>query len=296
MFSRCSPSTDEFTDPRKLDGNQRLSQLRKKSIYTYFFYQVNSGWRRLSEHSGLASGLVNLWLELLDESGGTNIQRDRFVRLGKLLVSKTENTKWQAQKSALTRDRIIIATLECIVEHGYESTTMARIAEAAGVSQGSMQYHFPAKLDAIKAAINYLHAKRLTDHQRDLEEIPKGVDPMAHAIDVFWRHLSEGHYVAYQDLVVAARTHPELAEVLRPAYQRFVKAWRRDALSVIPEWNGHRAQFELICDIGQYQMEGLAFGRLNDQISDQKIAKVLSFTKELLVKMTTEIAPEKRKR
>jgi len=206
-----------------------------------------------------------------------------------LILSKTENPKWQAQKSALTRDRIIIATLECIVEHGYESTTMARIAKAAKVSQGSMQYHFPAKLDAIKAAINYLHAKRLTDHQRDLDEIPKGTDPMAHAIDVYWRHLSEGHYVAYQDLVVAARTHPELANVLRPAYQKFVTAWRRDALNIVPEGDGQREQFELICDIGQYQMEGLAFGRLNDQIDDEKTAKVLAFIRDLLARMTAEI-------
>jgi AcrR family transcriptional regulator len=211
-------------------------------------------------------------------------------------VNKADKVKWQAQKSALTRDRIVIATLECIVEYGYENTTMAKIARTAKVSQGSMQYHFPAKLDAVKAAINYLHAKRLTDHQRDLEDIPKGVEPMAHAINVYWNHLGEGHYVAYQDLVIAARTHPELAEVLKPAYRRFVNAWRRDALNIIPEWNGQRAQFELICDIGQYQMEGLAFGRLNDQIDDEKTERVLSFMKELLINMTAELVPDKRKR
>lgn len=197
--------------------------------------------------------------------------------------------KWQTQKSSLTRDRIVIAALECIVEFGYESTTMAKIAKTAKVSQGSMQYHFPAKLDAIKAAINYLLAKRLTDHQRDLEEIPVGVDSMAHAIEVYWYHLNEGHYVAYQDLVIAARTHPELAAVLEPAYQRFVKAWRRDALNLIPEWNGKKEKFELICDIGQYQMEGLAFGRLNGQLSDKQTRVVLDFTKDLLSKMTAEL-------
>jgi AcrR family transcriptional regulator len=196
---------------------------------------------------------------------------------------------WQSQKSSLTRDRIIIATLECIIEFGYKSTTMAKIAKTAKVSQGSMQYHFPARLDAIKAAINYLLAKRLTDHQRDLEERPIGVDAMSHAIEVYWHHLNEGHYVAYQDLVIAARTHPELATVLKPAYQRFVKAWRRDAVNLIPEWDGKREQFELICDIGQYQMEGLAYGRLNGQLSDKQTRVVLDFTKDLLSKMTAEL-------
>jgi AcrR family transcriptional regulator len=200
-----------------------------------------------------------------------------------------KSVNWQSKKSSLTRDRIIIAALECIIEFGYESTTMAKITKMAKVSQGSMQYHFPAKLDAIKAAINYLFAKRLTDHQHDLEDVPDNVDKMAHAIEVYWRHLNEGHYVAYQDLVIAARTHPELAVVLKPAYQRFVKAWRRDALNLIPEWNGKREQFELICDLGQYQMEGLAYGRLNGQLSDKKTRRVLNFTKDLLSKMTADI-------
>ena len=200
-----------------------------------------------------------------------------------------KSVNWQSKKSSLTRDRIIIAALECIIEFGYESTTMAKITKMAKVSQGSMQYHFPAKLDAIKAAINYLFAKRLTDHQHDLEDVPDNVDKMAHAIEVYLRHLNEGHYVAYQDLVIAARTHPELAIVLKPAYQRFVKAWRRDALNLIPEWNGKREQFELICDLGQYQMEGLAYGRLNGQLSDKKTRRVLNFTKDLLSKMAADI-------
>lgn len=89
---------------------------------------------------------------------------------------------------------------------------------------------------------------------------------------------------------------PELAEVLRPAYQKFVTNWRRDALNIVPEWNGQREQFELICDIGQYQMEGLAFGRLNDQIDDEKTARVLAFIKDLLSRMTAEIGVKKKKR
>jgi len=202
------------------------------------------------------------------------------------------HAKWQSQKSALTRDRIIVATLECIVEWGYPKTTMARIASAADVSQGCMQYHFPAKIDAIKAAINYLYARRLTDHKRDLENIPQGADRMAHSIDVYWHHLNEDHFTAYQELVIAARTDGELSRSLKHAYKRFVKSWRKDALDMIVDRNGNREKYELICDIGQYQMEGLAFGRLNDQITEAQTRKVLAFTKELLVKMVSELEIE----
>jgi AcrR family transcriptional regulator len=202
---------------------------------------------------------------------------------------RTPGATWQSQKSSLTRDRIIISTLDCIIQFGYVQTTMVRIAKIAGVSQGSMQYHFPAKMDAIKAAVNYLHVKRRNDHQIDLANIPAGMNPMAHAIEIYWKHLNEGHFIAYQDLVIAARTDPELASVLKPSYQRFVKAWREDALKLVPAWNDTREQFELICDIGQYQMEGLAFGTLNRQIDPKRVRNVLEFTKQLLVEMMDEM-------
>ncbi|MBT3625945.1 MAG: TetR/AcrR family transcriptional regulator, partial [Gammaproteobacteria bacterium] len=48
-----------------------------------------------------------------------------------------KSVNWQSKKSSLTRDRIIIAALECIIEFGYESTTMAKITKMAKVSQGS---------------------------------------------------------------------------------------------------------------------------------------------------------------
>lgn len=201
---------------------------------------------------------------------------------------KSLEPTWQAQKSSLTRDRIIISTLECIIEYGYQKTTMSQIANSANVSQGSMQYHFPAKMDAIKAAINYLHVKRLNDHQKDLAEIPKGVNPMAHSIEVYWKHLNEGHFIAYQDLTMAARVDPVLSSVLKPSYQRFVKAWRRDALNLVPDWHGTRERFELICDVGQAQMEGLAFGSLNSQLPPKQVRSVLEFTKKLLVDMMEE--------
>jgi hypothetical protein len=148
-----------------------------------------------------------------------------------------------------------------------------------------MQYHFPAKMDAIKAAVKYMHVKRLSDQIGDLEDVPANVKPMAHAIEAYWKHLQEGHFVAYQDLVIAARTDPELAAVLTPAYQRFVKAWRINALKIVPAWQDTREEFEMISDIGQCLLEGLAFGTLNNQIAPERVRDVLEITKRLLQEM-----------
>ncbi len=49
-----------------------------------------------------------------------------------------------------TRDRIVEAATELILEHGYERTTMRAIAERADVSLGSTYYHFSGKEDLVQ--------------------------------------------------------------------------------------------------------------------------------------------------
>lgn len=66
-----------------------------------------------------------------------------------------------------TRERILQAALACFLEQGYEGTTVARIREASGVSNGALFHHFPSK-DAIAGA---LYADALLDFQAELWRI-----------------------------------------------------------------------------------------------------------------------------
>ena len=198
------------------------------------------------------------------------------------------DTLYQQKKSALTRDRIVIATLQCIIEFGYESTSVAKIAKLAQLSTGAMQYHFETKIDAIKAAIEYLHERRLADRQRDMANMPATADPLAYGIKVYWQHLNKEHFLAYQELVIAARTHPELSAVLRPAYQKFLKTWRDDYNQQFPIWGHNQEKMDLVADAIQYLLEGLAYGRLNQQISDKNTKALIQF----MTSMMTEWAAD----
>ena len=192
------------------------------------------------------------------------------------------DTPYQQKKSALTRDRIIIATLQCIIEFGYENTSVAKIAKLAQLSTGAMQYHFETRIDVIKAAIEYLHDKRLTDRQRDMADIPAATDPLTFGIRVYWEHLNKDHFLAYQELVIAARTHPELSAVLQPAYQKFLSTWRSDYSREIPIWGHNQGKMDLVADAIQYLLEGLAYGRLNNQISDENTEKLIEFASQMM--------------
>lgn len=56
---------------------------------------------------------------------------------------------WRERKKALTRQRLQEQALRLFVEHGYEATTVARIAAAAGVSHMTFFRYFPTKEDVV---------------------------------------------------------------------------------------------------------------------------------------------------
>ncbi len=57
-----------------------------------------------------------------------------------------------------TRERVLDAALECFTEDGYDRTTVARIRERSGVSNGALFHHFSSK-EAIAGAL-YIEAMR----------------------------------------------------------------------------------------------------------------------------------------
>lgn len=58
----------------------------------------------------------------------------------------------QQERSKHMVDRIVAAGRQVLVEHGYERATTNRVAEAAGISPGSLYQYFPNK-EAVLAAV-----------------------------------------------------------------------------------------------------------------------------------------------
>lgn len=81
-----------------------------------------------------------------------------------------------------TREKILRAASECFIDEGYEHTTVARIRERSGVSNGALFHHFPSK-DAILGA---LYVNAIGSAQRSLYAVlarePKTLQLMIHGI------------------------------------------------------------------------------------------------------------------
>lgn len=165
---------------------------------------------------------------------------------------------WQARKSAATRLQILEATLRCFTKLGYFHTTTPAIAEEAGLSRGAMLHHFPTRMDVVRAAIAHLHAKRLKAFRAAAEGLPLGENRAHAALRAHWDQLRHPLYGVFIELEVAARTDPELADILAPAEDAFVRELRKTAREVVPEWNLSGPQFEIGYELATCSLRGMA--------------------------------------
>jgi len=165
---------------------------------------------------------------------------------------------WQAQKSASTRNLIVEAAIRCFVELGYARTTTAVIAQRAGLSRGAMLHHFPSKIDIVRAAVEYLHAKRLRALRKAMASVTPNADYVKQGVETYLAHVKHPLFVAFFELAVAARTDPELAQILRPAQEAFEREWYQANMDVFPQWRGKGERFDLALDLSRYVLEGMA--------------------------------------
>lgn len=201
-----------------------------------------------------------------------------------------EDISWQAQKSAMTRDRILDAAINCFISLGYTNVTTAKVAQSAGVSRGAMLHHFPSKTELIQAAVEYLHNKLLQDYTERVSAIPaslKGAKRRRAALDAYWEHLVGDLFVVYHELCVASRSDPELRAILEESQKRFEEHVRECNETLFDEWRDRGDRFLLAMDVTKFMMEGMATSTL---MTDRKarVARLLNYLADRLEEIFEE--------
>lgn len=165
---------------------------------------------------------------------------------------------WQAEKSAAMRTQILEGTISCLVRLGYVRTSTTEIALEAGVSRGAMSHHFKDKEDLIKATVEYVTTKRIESFRHSVMAMESADGPPLDRLDRYWEHLTGPLFAAFQELLFASRTDPELASVMIPAARKFEDAWYGMIKQTMPDWADHGPLLDLAMDLTQFMMEGMA--------------------------------------
>lgn len=208
----------------------------------------------------------------------------------KTVKNGDEDISWQAQKSAMTRDRILDAAISCFINLGYSNVTTAKVASAAGVSRGAMLHHFPSKTELIQAAVESLHGKILEDYTERVSRnsrSKKGKSRHRAGLDAYWDHLTGDLAVAYHELCVAGRTDPELKQILESSSALFDQHVQETNFELFEEWNDRGDRYQLAMDVTRFMMEGMAVGQLTEDRS-KRIKLLLDYLADRLEEIFEE--------
>jgi AcrR family transcriptional regulator len=123
---------------------------------------------------------------------------------------KSKTGRTQQERSAAMRLRLLDATVDCLVRHGYAGTTTTRVTELAGVTRGAQVHHFPTRADLVAAAVHHLARRRAELAFERIDTVRRAPDPLDAALDLMWEIHQGPIQQATIEIWVAARTDTEL--------------------------------------------------------------------------------------
>ncbi|MGO9489829.1 MAG: TetR/AcrR family transcriptional regulator [Solirubrobacteraceae bacterium] len=172
-------------------------------------------------------------------------------------AGQTTARRSQAERSASTRQALLDATIACLVEDGYASTTTSRVAERAGLSRGAHLHHFQTRQALLAAAMEHLAERRGEQLLAAAKGLPEGRERLAKALDLLWSGYASPLYQAALDLWTHARTDPELRERLAPVERDLDRQTLRLARTLFGEL-AEQPGFDGLLDTAAATMRGLA--------------------------------------
>lgn len=122
-----------------------------------------------------------------------------------------------------SRRHLISVAIDCFARHGYQATSIDRIARAAGVTKGALYYHFKDKRDLLLGAIE----DRIGGFERVVvERVTRAGDPIAALsavaeICIEQATVSNHRRFILTLMVESLDTHPELSDSFRDMIRRF---------------------------------------------------------------------------
>jgi AcrR family transcriptional regulator len=176
-------------------------------------------------------------------------------------VHRLPTSRTQEERSAETRERLLDATIACLLELGYTGTSTTEVCQRTGLSRGALLHHFPTKQVLVIEAVRRLVARMGIENLAHAAGVAPTEDPLDRMFDVIWTNFRQPLFHAVLELWIAARTDPELHASLHSAERE-----RGRGIAVLYESiagiAAERADFADLLQLTLHLMRGMALQRL----------------------------------
>ncbi|MGB3770964.1 MAG: TetR/AcrR family transcriptional regulator [Rhodococcus sp. (in: high G+C Gram-positive bacteria)] len=133
-------------------------------------------------------------------------------------------------RSRATRSRLLESTIDALAETGWGATTVAVVAERAGVSRGAAQHHFPMREDLITAALEYMFDTRMGQANAEPIDLPPSGGRTEAVVSRLVDYYTSPMFKAALQVWTAAAADPDMRARVLPLEEKFGRVAHRTAV------------------------------------------------------------------
>ena len=139
----------------------------------------------------------------------------------------------QQDRSRATRSRLLEAAVACLAEVGWSGSTVAVVAERAGVSRGAAQHHFPPREALFVAAVEHVAEQRSAEIRNQMGQQTGRQLPTRQVVELVVDLYTGTMFRAALALWVASAAEPELRDQVVPLETRIGRQVHRLAVDLL---------------------------------------------------------------
>ena len=139
----------------------------------------------------------------------------------------------QQDRSRATRSRLLEAAVACLAEVGWSGSTVAVVAERAGVSRGAAQHHFPTREALFVAAVEHVAEQRSAEIRNQMGQQTGRQLPTRQVVELVVDLYTGTMFRAALALWVASAAEPELRDQVVPLETRIGRQVHRLAVDLL---------------------------------------------------------------
>lgn len=161
----------------------------------------------------------------------------------------------QEQRSATTRQRLIAAATDSLVENGYAYTSVVEVCARAQLTRGAFHHHYGGLAELFAAVLEHVYGLLLGG---DDEAEPTSAGAFIRRV---WARVSRPEFKAVIEIWLAARNDRELGEELAPAILKLSALFQPSANEAYRRFVGDDPEAVAFHHLVSETMIGLALGR-----------------------------------
>ena len=167
--------------------------------------------------AGVEIQLVSMILHSAQNGNGFRLERIALVNAASLPPNKHQ------ERSLRTRELLLDATIDAIVELGYARTSTAEVCARAGLTRGAQLHQFGSKAELLGHAVEHLADKQREHLRAAVAGVEPGTDPAHAVVDIAWATFSGPLGKASVELFVATAEEADLDDRMHIAQRALTR-------------------------------------------------------------------------